>query len=133
MMNEAEVYFTLYGSDFDPAEATRRIGLEATSYKRKDEHRKHSIWMISSGRIKGEIVDVYDMSSALAATLSPFAEKIAITKAELGLDAQLEVVLWIATDETTSMPAIGFDHEVIAFLHKVGATIDVDTYRNASK
>ncbi len=71
------------------------------------------------------------MSSALVAQLAPFAEKIASTRQALGLEAVLEVVLWISIDESKSTPAIGFDHEVISFLQKVGATIDVDTYRNA--
>ena len=71
------------------------------------------------------------MSSALIARLAPWADKIASARQELGLDAVLEVVLWISTDESKPTPAIGFDHEVISFLQKVGAKIDVDTYRNA--
>lgn len=134
MTNEAEVYFALYGSEFDPDEATRRIGIEPTSIKRKGEPktRKHSFWQISSGRIEDDIIDIYEMSSALVAQLAPFAEKIASTRQALGLEAVLEVVLRISTDESKSTPAIGFDHEVMSFLQKVGATIDVDTYRNAS-
>lgn len=133
MTNEAEVYFALYGADFDPEEATRRIGLEPTSIKRKGEPktRRHSFWQISSGRIEGDIIDIYEMSSALVTLLAPCTEKIAKTRRELGLEAVLEVVLWITTDESKSTPAIGFDSEVISFLHAVGATIDVDTYRNA--
>jgi hypothetical protein len=133
MTNKAEVYFALYGSEFAPEEATRRIGLEPTSIKRKGEPktRKHSFWQISAGRIEGDIIDIYEMSSALVAQLAPCAEKIASTRQELGLEAVLEVVLWISTDESKSTPAIGFDHAVISFLQKVGATIDIDTYRNA--
>lgn len=133
MTNEAEVYFALYGSEFDPEEATRSIGIEPTTIKRKGEPktRKHSFWQISSGRIEGDRIDIYEMSSALVAHLAPLAEKIASTRQLLGLNAILEVVLWIFTDESKSMPAIGFDHEVISFLTEVGASIDVDTYRNA--
>jgi len=133
MTNKAEVYFALYGSEFDPEEATRRIGLEPTSIKRKGEPktRKHSFWQISVGRIEGDIIDIYEISSALVAQLAPCAKEIANTRQDLGLEAVLEVVLWISTDESKSTPAIGFDHEVISFLQKVGATIDVDTYRNA--
>lgn len=131
--NEAEVYFALYGTDFDPEEATRRVGLEPTSIKRKGEPktRRHSFWQVSSGRVEGDIIDVYEMSSTLVALLAPRAAEIASTRRELGLEAVLEVVLWISTDESKSTPAIGFDHEVISFLHAVGATIDIDTYRNA--
>jgi hypothetical protein len=45
------------------------------------------------------------------------------------LEAVLEVVLTITLDETKSTPAIGFDSRVISFLHEVGASIDIDTYR----
>jgi len=133
MTNEAEVYFALYGTDFDPEEVTRRVGLEPTSIKRKGEPktRRHSFWKISSGRVEGDIIDVYEISSALVALLAPRAAEIASTRQELALEAVLEIVLWITTDESKSTPAIGFDREVISFLHAVGATIDVDTYRNA--
>lgn len=133
MTNEAEVYFALYGTDFDPEEVTRRVGLEPTSIKRKGEPktRRHSFWQISSGRVEGDIIDVYEMSSALVTLLAPRSAEIANTRQELALEAVLEVVLWITTDESISTPAIGFDREVISFLHTVGATIDVDTYRNA--
>ena len=46
------------------------------------------------------------------------------------VEAVLEVVLWITMDETKSTPAIGFDADVLSFVVAVGATIDVDTYRN---
>ena len=133
MPNEAEVYFALYGTSFEPEEATRRIGLQPTSIKREGEPktRRHSFWQISSGRVSGDIIDIYEMSSALVALLVPYTEKIADTRRDLGLEAILEVVLWVSTDESKSTPAIGFDREVISFLHAVGATVDVDTYRNA--
>ncbi len=132
MTNEAEVYFALFGTDFDPDEVTRLIGMEPTSSKKKAEPRpKHSIWKVSSGRVESDVIDVYQMSSALISSLAPYAERIIGAKQRLGCQAVLEVVLWITTDESKSTPAIGFDHEVISFLHAVGATIDVDTYRNA--
>jgi Domain of unknown function (DUF4279) len=62
--------------------------------------------------------------------LSPHSEKIASVRKQLGLEAVLQVVLWITTDESKSTPAIGFNPEVISFLNTVGASIDVDTYRN---
>jgi len=44
----------------------------------------------------------------------------------------LEVVLTVTPDDSKSTPAIGFESEVIAFVHKVVATIDIDTYRGES-
>jgi len=46
------------------------------------------------------------------------------------LTCVLQVVLWIDQDETKSMPAIGFEHDVIDFLNTVDGMIDIDTYRN---
>ena len=131
MTNEGRVYFALYGGDFDPDEVTRVVGLEPTSIRRKAEPiPRHSSWEVSTAKIEDEIIDVYEMSSSLVALLQPHAEQIAAVKQQLKLEAVLEVVLWITTDDSKSTPAIGFDSNVIAFLNRVGATIDIDTYRN---
>ena len=131
MTNEAEGYFALHGTGFDPDEVTRLVGLEPTSIRREAlPIPKHSSWNVSSGKIENDIIDVYDMSSALVSRLSPHTEKIASVKQQLGLEAVLQVVLWITTDESKSTPAIGFESEVISFLNAVGASIDIDTYRN---
>lgn len=131
MTNEGEVYFCLYGSDFDPDEITQFLGLEPTSIKRKACPRpKHSSWSLSSGKIENDLIDVYEMSSVLVAKLLPYAAKISTIKRQLNVEAVLQVVLWITMDEKKSTPAIGFETEVIAFLNTVGASIDIDTYRN---
>jgi hypothetical protein len=131
MTKKAEIYFALYGNGFDPDEVTRWIGFTPSSISREASPKpKYSRWVVSSGRIENDIIDVYEMSSALLARLAPYAQKIASVKKELKLEAILEVVLWITTDETKSTPAIGFEPELIAFLNTVGATIDIDTYLN---
>lgn len=133
MTNEGEVYFMLYGQGFDPEEATRLIGIEPTSIRRKADPRpKYSSWAVSTGKIEGDVIDVYELSSALVSKLRPYTEKIASVKRQLKLEAVLEVVLRITTDDSVSTPAIGFDSEVILFLNSIGATIDVDTYRNVA-
>lgn len=132
MTNEGRVYFALYGKDFDSDEVTRLVGLEPTAARHKaDPKPKHSIWEVSSDCIKDDVIDTYEKPSALVARLKPYAGKIADVKKQLGCEAVLEVVLWITTDESKSTPAISFDPKVISFLATVGASIDVDTYRNA--
>lgn len=131
MTNEGEVYFALYGGDFDPDEVSRLVGIEPTSTRHKGEPRpKHSSWKVSSGKVENDIIDVYEMSSTLVSRLQPYAEKIATVKQHMKLEAVLAVVLRITTDDSISTPAIGFESEVISFLNAVGASIDVDTYRN---
>jgi hypothetical protein len=129
--NEGEVYFCLYGKNFEPSEVTRLLGLEPTSVRREASPiPKHSSWNLSSGVIKNDLIDVYELSSALVSLLIPHAERICVAKRDMNLEAVLQVVLWITIDETKSTPAIGFEPEVISFLSAVGASIDVDTYRN---
>jgi len=129
--NKGEVYFALVGDDFDPSEVTQLVGLSPTSSGRKGAPiPKQGWWMISAGKVEGEIIDVYGMSSALVERLAPYSQRIIRAKQQLKLDAVLEVVLWISTDDSISTPAIGFTPEVVSFLNSVGASIDIDTYRN---
>jgi len=86
----------------------------------------------STGKLQDDVIDVYDMASSLVATLEPHADRIVEAKRAYGLEAVLEVVLRITLDETKSTPAIGFDSRVISFLNRVGASIDIDTYRGES-
>ena len=136
MTSTGEVYLNLFGDAFDPDEVSRTIGLAGATVHRKGERRpevplpRQSAWTFSTGKIEDEVIDVYAMSEALIARLAPYVGKIVEAKEKLGLTCVLQVVLWIDQDQTKSMPAIGFEHAVIDFLNTVGATIDIDTYRN---
>ena len=130
-MNEGEVYFALTGDyDFDPAVITERLGIEPSRVKRKADPRPTTTsWVLSSGKVVDELVDVYAMSSELVSRLAPRTQQIKQLMTDLNLSAVLEVVLRITMDETKSTPAIGFEAETIRFLSSVSAFIDVDTYR----
>lgn len=131
MTNKGEVYFALYGDDFDPDDATNIIGIAPTSTKRKATPRpKFSQWKFSVGEIEDDVIDVYEMSSNLVDTLKKYEDNILIAIKTLGLKAKFQVVLWVSTDDSISTPAIGFEPEVISFIHKLGAYVDIDTYRN---
>jgi hypothetical protein len=136
MSNQAEVYFRLSGDDIDPNEVTSYLGLTPSESKRKGEGGRYnpkleySYWKFSSGKKLDDIIDVYEMASRLVAQLSPATERIIEISAKYKLTACLQVVLTITTDQTKSTPAIGFDVAVIKFLSAVGASIDVDTYRD---
>ena len=131
-MNKGEVYFALYGDAFDPQEVTNLLGIEPTSvaYKGVPGTRRHSVWRLSAGVVENDLVDVYEMSSALVAKLAPHVDEINLARERFGLESALSVVLTITTDDAKSTPAIGFDRSVVAFLAKVGAWVDVDTYRD---
>lgn len=129
--NACEVYFALFGTEFDPDEVTEIIGLQPSNTKRQAEPRpKHSWWIVSEGKVEADSIDIYELSKSLVAKLAPYKADIARAKRTFDLDAVLEVVLWISTDESVSTPAIGFEPDVISFLSDIGASIDIDTYRN---
>lgn len=125
-LNEGEVYFALRG-DFDPTSLS--VGIAPTRVRLKSSPTpKQSWWIYSSGKVRNELVDVYAMASALVAALAPCAAAIEAARALYGLEAVLEVVLTFSPHEQASTPAIGFEPEVLAFLSRVGASIDIDTY-----
>ena len=130
-MNECEVYFGLFGVDFDPSVDTAAIKIDwATAKFRGDPIPKRSSWRCSTGKQNKKLIDVYDMSSALVKRLAPHAQQIFDVKVRFDLEAVLQVVLTVSSDDEIPMPAIGFDQNVLEFLSKVGATIDIDTYRS---
>ncbi len=130
-MNEGEVYFGLIGDGFEPDAITKFLGIDPTRAKAKGEPRpKKSFWIISSGNVEAEIVDIYKLSSTLIEKIKPLKDKINLAKKQFNLESYLEVVLRISTDESISTPSVGFDSDVIEFLHEVGASIDIDIYRN---
>lgn len=130
VLNEGYVYFGLRGDDFDPAEVSAIVGIKPTLAKRKGSPLpKISYWQYGTERQKAELIDVSDLSSRLIKDLSPHVDGILKAKKQFNLEAVLEVVLTVSPDDSVSTPAIGFEKDVIDFLHKVGGTIDIDTYR----
>ena len=70
MPNEGRVYFALVGDDFNPESLS--IGISPTRIARKGSpFPKQSSWIYSGERIQSELIDVYEMSSALVKALSP--------------------------------------------------------------
>ena len=136
MANIGEVYFAMYGDDFDPADVSIYVGCAATDVRCKGQRRpdvplpRYSSWAVSTGRVEADVINVYEMSEQLVEQLLPFVHKLAEAKTVFNLRAVFQVVLWIDQNEDASMPAIGFDPSVIQFIHMVGAKIDIDTYRN---
>lgn len=132
-MNVGEVYFALRGDNFEPDVVTRALGIQPSRVSRKAlPVPKCSSWVLSSGKVVAEVIDVYAMGEALIARLSGSAEAIRDAAELHSLEATMQVVLTISPDDSLSTPAIGFSKESIQFLASVGASIDVDTYRGAS-
>lgn len=129
--NEGEVYFRIMGENFDPNDITKLVGIEPTRTRIKSEPTpKFTTWEFSSGKFAGEVIDIYEISSSLIAKLKPKLPEFTEIINKNNLRAELQVVLWISTNETISTPAIGFEKDTISFLNQLGASIDIDTYRN---
>jgi len=127
--NQGEVYFALMGDDVDPDLITRKLGITPSEISRKGVPiPKFDSWRLSTGKLSAGCVDVYAMAEQIVAVLLPKAEEIQDLIRKYNLTAYLNVVLIFANDEHTSTPAIGFSRDIIQFLAKVDAAIDVDTY-----
>ncbi|MFD0727421.1 DUF4279 domain-containing protein [Lysobacter brunescens] len=137
-MNRGEVYFLLSTpEDFDPDIITAQLGIEPTGIVRRAEPRpRMNAWRLSSGTVQDDpdnntFVDIYPMARSVIDRLAPRADTINVLMNQYGLAARLQVVLYISWDgdDIRSAPPIGFDEATVAFLAKVGAYIDVDSYK----
>jgi len=127
MPNEGEVSFSLFGEGVDAAVLTREIGLTPTSIGTEHTRRAtQTRWTFSLGRCDGGVLDVYEMASSLVIALAPHEERLLRVKAASGLEALLQVVLRLASGEAAAPVALGFDPDVVAFLGRVGAGVDVE-------
>lgn len=139
MPNEGYVYFGVRG-DFDVDAFTAMSGLQPTTAWNKGQRDPKrglpmvALWDFGPDRTvtdsADDLVDVYALSESLIDLLEPSTDRIAAALAQFGATATLQVVLRISIDDRLSTPAIGFSPKVISFLHRVGASIDIDTYRS---
>lgn len=128
MQNECEVYFALLGDDFDPESLS--IGVAPTRFKKKSiPISRQASWVFSTGKISGDLIDVYKIASSVVTALEPYVGSILEVKQKYDLDAVFDVVLAVSPDDSTSTPELSFDSRVVSFINKVGASIDIDTYR----
>ena len=133
--NEGRVYFALDGDEFDPDDVTSFIGIEPTSVRRKGSRIQGKVpinnsWELCTDRIVGEYVNIYEPSSEIVSQLLPKQDLILEAIKRFNLSPRFQIVLWFSADSEQSTPAIGFEKEVVEFLGKVGAFVDVDTYRH---
>jgi len=127
-------YFALSGDDFDPAEITKRLGIEASRSRRKGDQGtyntclKFSSWQLSSEKGK-EYFDIDQLVDEVISQLTDKVDTIIQLKSEFKLQSILGIVLWIDTNQDQSTPAIGHDLKTIEFLYKTQTETDIDIYR----
>jgi len=131
--HEAEVYFCLNG-DFDPEEITSELGIGPTSQSRKGEKGRYSkelsfsSWILSTGRVVSDEVDIYDLSEKLISKIDNRKNIIRELVLKHNYQSKLQAVVLLSSKKDVSTPAIGFSQKVIHFLNQVNALIDIDLY-----
>lgn len=132
-MSTVELYISMVAEDFDPDLISQKLQVTATSQHRKGEllqfnkNPKFSKWNFSSGKIEADRPDFYEISKSLLINLAEKTHQILELKNQLGLEITLQCAVGISQND--EYPIIGFDNEVINFLSKIGASVDVDIYR----
>ena len=135
-MNEGYVSVSVRG-DFIPEEFTASVGLVPTQTWRKGERDikqnipKLSGWCLSGRKVSGDFIDFFELSDEL---LLPLKDKCSIlSETARSNDAKITVhmVIYFSLLDSVSTPAIGLSESAIMILERLGASLDIDTYRNS--
>lgn len=135
MANEAYMSISVRGN-FEPDEFTARVCLAPSKIWRKgqrDAERgipKISGWSLASRKINGDVIDLFDLADEL---LLPLGEKAAVlhdAARALGAEITVHMVIFISVLESIPTPAISLSAEAVAVVERLGASLDIDTYRN---
>jgi hypothetical protein len=137
LKNIAIAYFKISG-DFDPEVATKLFGLKP-SRTRKVSNRggtksraDHAYWIYSKGYAEGYVLDVYQLSDALAADLLPSCHKICQFTIQYQLKSRFQIAMWISPSPEAVEPSVGFTNKTISLVSEIGAYIDIERYDRLS-
>jgi Domain of unknown function (DUF4279) len=124
--NECRVYFTLVG-EFDPADISRRLGLEPTSSWKKGDlnpktqfERKHSRWNLDSRLAKSASLEEH--VDDVLEQLKPCSTAIADLRD--AVDGGMQLVGYFYAN----YPGFGLDHMTLSELARLRLGIDCDFY-----
>jgi hypothetical protein len=135
MAHEAYMSVSVRG-DFEPDEFTARVCLSPSKMWRKGQGDVErgiptmSGWSLTSRKITGDVIDLFDLADEL---LLPLGEKAAVlhdAARALGAEITVHMVIFISILETIPTPAIGLSAEAVTVVERLGASLDIDTYRN---
>ncbi|MFC4994727.1 DUF4279 domain-containing protein [Rubritalea tangerina] len=131
----AYIYFAIRG-DFNISHFESFIPLKAdectAKYSRIPERKLPRTNLLGYGKVSTnkELIDIYTLADEAVDILLPHQEKFATLLSDSAATAHLQVVLYFPTFEEIPTPIFGFSSKVITFLDKLGASIDIDTYRS---
>lgn len=128
MITEIEVYFTIYGDNFDPDEISKVLSIKPTKIWRKGDQRSNTKllfpdngWSISTKSSKS--YSVLKEIKKLLKKIDGKTEVIKNTITKYQLESELSVVIYL--DKATT-PEISFDNYIISQLSMLGSSIDID-------
>ena len=77
-----------------------------------------------------DIPNLFDMSEELIGVLEPHKSEFLNVIKNFDVITCWTTCLWMMTDESVSTPSIGFSSRVTKFIGDIGASIDVDLYKD---
>lgn len=132
MVNEGKIYFRVSGINFNPEDFVKELpNLSADDIKVRANQRLSTI-NYCTDEVKSETVDIYSLATSVVGKLMPHINHLKSAKKKFNVDFTLQVVLWISSDDSISMPALGLNSDVIKFLGSIEADFDIDSYRQTS-
>lgn len=135
MANEAYVALSFRGQ-FEPGELTARVGFVPTKTWRRGERDaerdipKVSGWSIVGPTISGDSIDLFALADELVLPLADKAEDFREMAREHDAVITVHMVIFISVLESIPTPAIGLSARAVSVLEKLGASLDIDTYRS---
>jgi len=119
--------------DFDPADITRRLGIEPKRTMRKGDERRtamgvYGVYSRSCWKACSQDVPPMDAEAQCLAIVRALREKIPILqqiKKEINVDFLIVIVPEVYGEE---VPFMNFNQEIISFCHATGTEISIDMY-----
>lgn len=122
--------------DFKPDEVAKYISLKPWESKERGERCKErdlprcSILDYGLVEVTVDMPDLYDMSEELIDMLEPHKSEFIEVSRKFDVGLCWTTCLWMMTDQSVSTPPIGFSSRVCKFIGDLGASIDIDLYRD---
>lgn len=135
MANEAYVYMRVSGQ-FSPDEFTSSVGLIPTKIIMRGERDadlvipKKSHWSLKGQTAKGDYIDMYDLADEFLLPLSDKCDVLRDVARSYEAEIQVGMVIFISVFDSVPTPAIGLSASAISIMERLGASLDIDTYRN---
>lgn len=127
------VYFAFKGDAFDPDEISKLLEIQPSdSWEKGDKGKytakqQYACWKLQS--VSQELLDIDSLINEVIDQLEDKVDLINETKAKMGCETVLEIVMQIDINDEVSAPFIGHDKRTISFLYQTGTTTDIDIYR----